>query len=76
MWEGYLTDRFKDYCDGQGIDIEQVHTSGHAIVDDLKAFAKAITPKSLIPIHTFEGNQYPRMFENARILKDGELFEF
>ena len=75
MWEGYLTDRFKDYCGEQGIDIEQVHTSGHAIVDDLKAFANAMNPKVLIPIHTFEGNQYPEMFENVTVLKDGELFE-
>jgi len=76
MWEGYLTERFKEYCNEQGIDIEQVHTSGHAIVDDLKAFANSLNPKVLIPIHTFKGKQYPEMFKNVRILKDGELFEF
>ncbi len=76
MWGGYLNDRFRDFCANKGLAIEQVHTSGHATVEDLEAFAKAISPKTLIPIHTFEGKQYPEMFENVRILKDGELFEF
>ena len=75
MWEGYLTDKFKDYCAKKKLQIEQVHTSGHATAEDLEAFAKAISPKTLIPIHTFEGKQYPEMFENVRILKDGEPFE-
>jgi len=75
MWEGYLTDKFKKYCETKSLKIEEVHTSGHATVEDLEAFAKAISPKTLIPIHTFEGKQYPEMFENVRILKDGELFE-
>ena len=74
MWEGYLTDKFENYCDMKKLAIEQIHTSGHATIEDLKAFAKAISPKVLIPIHTFEGKQYPDMFENVRILDDGELF--
>ena len=76
MWGGYLNDRFRDFCANKGLTIKQVHTSGHATVEDLEAFAKAISPKTLIPIHTFEGKQYPEMFENVRILKDGELFEY
>ena len=75
MWGGYLNDRFRDFCANKGLTIEQVHTSGHATVEDLGAFAKAISPKTLIPIHTFKGKHYPEMFENVRILKDGELFE-
>ena len=75
MWKGYLTDKFKNYCDNKKLAIEQVHTSGHATVEDLEIFAKAINPKTLIPIHTFEGKQYPKLFENVRILKDGEVFE-
>ena len=75
MWQGYLTDRFKGHCKDKGLKIEQVHTSGHAIVEDLKAFEEALNPKILITIHTFERNQYPEMFENVKVLKDGELFE-
>ena len=75
MWEGYLTDKFKDYCASKKLQLEQIHTSGHAIVEDLEAFAKAISPKTLIPIHTFEGKQYPEMFKNVKIIEDGEIFE-
>ena len=72
MWEGYLTEKFKDYCKQKGIEIESVHTSGHATIEDLKAFAKALNPKTLIPIHTFEREKYPSLFENVKILSDGE----
>ena len=72
MWEGYLTDEFKEFCARKGIEIEQVHTSGHATVEDLQAFAGALNPKALIPIHTFEGKQYNRLFKNVTVLEDGE----
>ncbi|MCQ9205747.1 MAG: MBL fold metallo-hydrolase [Omnitrophica bacterium] len=74
MWEGYLTDRFQQYCVDKGIEIEQVHTSGHATVEDLKAFAEALNPKILIPIHTFEASKYPKLFNNVKILKDEENY--
>jgi ribonuclease J len=75
MWEGYLTDKFRKYCDEKGLVIEQVHTSGHATVEDLKAFAKAMQPKILIPIHTFDANRYPELFDNVTILDDNEVFD-
>ena len=74
MWGGYLTDKFREYCDKKGLIIEQVHTSGHAIVDDLKLFAKALNPKVLIPIHTFDAGRYPELFDNVKILDDNEAF--
>ena len=74
MWEGYLTDKFKQYCVSKGIEVEQVHTSGHAIIEDLKAFAEALNSKVLIPIHTFEASKYPELFNNVKILKDKEEY--
>lgn len=74
MWEGYLKDKFREYCGQNGIIIEQVHTSGHATVSDLKAFAFAVNPKVLVPIHTFESKEYPALFRNVTILNDGEIF--
>jgi len=74
MWEGYLTDKFKQYCVDKGIKIEQVHTSGHATVEDLKAFAEAINPEVLIPIHTFEAERYPSLFRHVKLLKDKKEF--
>ena len=74
MWEGYLTEEFKSYCRQKGMVIEQVHTSGHAIPSDLKAFAKAINSRVLIPIHTFEASKYSDIFENVKVLNDKEIF--
>ncbi len=74
MWGGYLTDEFKEYCDKVGLIIEQVHTSGHADLESLKAFSDALKPKMLIPIHTFESERYPSLFQNVRLLKDKEVF--
>ncbi|MBU1864554.1 MAG: MBL fold metallo-hydrolase [Candidatus Omnitrophica bacterium] len=74
MWEGYLSETFKKYCAEKGIAIEQVHTSGHAPLDDLQAFAHAIDPTVLIPIHTFHGDRFHDLFENVKTLEDDETF--
>jgi ribonuclease J len=74
MWEGYLTDKFKNFCHDKKIEIEQVHTSGHAVLNDLRRFAKALSPKCLVPIHTFEAARYSEFFENVKIVNDGEPF--
>ena len=75
MWQGYLTDEFKAYCEREGLIIEPVHTSGHAIIEDLQAFDNALNPRVLIPIHTFEAKKYPELFENVKILSDGEEYQ-
>lgn len=75
MWEGYLTDKFRAYCRENGITIKQVHTSGHAVPKHLVAFAKAVNPKTLVPIHTFHADRYNEMFENVRVLDDGQMWE-
>ncbi len=74
MWEGYLTPEFKEYCAQKGLIIEKVHASGHATIDDLKAFSDALKPDILIPIHTFEAERYQSLFKSVKILKDGEEF--
>ena len=74
MWGGYLTDDFRQYCEKKELILEHVHTSGHATIEDLQEFAKALNPRKLIPIHTFESAKYPKLFENVQVLKDGEIF--
>ncbi|MCD5390568.1 MBL fold metallo-hydrolase [candidate division NPL-UPA2 bacterium] len=75
MWGGYLTEKFKGYCSKNGIEIRQVHTSGHATLEDLKSFSDALKPKILVPIHTFESEEYPRLFKNVKMLKDSEALD-
>ncbi|MBT9144959.1 MBL fold metallo-hydrolase [candidate division NPL-UPA2 bacterium Unc8] len=75
MWDGYLTEEFRFFCNEQGLLLESVHTSGHAELEDLKKFANALNPKKLIPIHTFDTEKYPELFKNVQILEDGEAIE-
>jgi len=80
QWRGYLdknspdSKKFKAFVSKYKLDLEHVHTSGHATVDKLKRFAKALNPKILIPIHTFEKDKYSKLFKNVKILGDGEEF--
>lgn len=75
MWEGYLTDKFRDFIVQKKLSMDVIHTSGHATVADLKAFASAVNPTTLVPIHTFYADRYREMFKNVRVLQDGEMWE-
>ena len=75
MWDGYLTKEFRAFCKGKGLSSEYIHTSGHATTEDLQSFAKALNPKKLIPIHTFESEKYPFLFENVKVIKDKEVLQ-
>jgi ribonuclease J len=75
MWDGYLTEEIKEFCKNKGIIIEHIHTSGHAAPNDLKAFAKALKPRMLVPIHTFHADKYKELFDNVQLSKDGEMLE-
>ncbi|MEK6647585.1 MAG: MBL fold metallo-hydrolase [Candidatus Firestonebacteria bacterium] len=80
QWEGYIRDKekaskFWNFVDTNNLILKHIHTSGHAVVKDLKSFNKALRPKILIPIHTFHADQYKKLFDNVHILSDDELFE-
>jgi ribonuclease J len=80
QWDGYLSEgsagaALKADCERRGITFESIHTSGHASPGDLKRLASAVAPKRLIPIHTFEREKFPSLFENVSIHNDGEWIE-
>ncbi len=79
QWEGYLAERpgakLKADCEARGIPFEIIHTSGHASIADLKRLAAAVCPKALVPIHTFEAERFPVLFENVVLHQDGEWWE-
>ncbi len=75
MWHGYLEDDrwVKPFCDENGLQLKEIHSSGHATVADLKRLAQAIQPKCLVPIHTFHPGDYDQFGVGVRQLEDGEV---
>jgi ribonuclease J len=76
QWEGYLADpsfaTFVEWQRRSGIPMDVFHTSGHASISDLQRLAKAINPKRLVPIHSFESGRYAEFFSNVECRNDGE----
>ena len=77
MWEGYLqksdTKKFLEYLTNRNFTIHKIHTSGHADTETLKKMVESIKPKNIVPIHTFSGSDYARIFNVPIVeLNDGE----
>ena len=79
QWGGYLARgdyaMLPAWLDKHGIPLEHIHTSGHASPRDLQRFAKALHPKVLVPIHTFEPGVYPDLFDHVVLREDGEWWD-
>jgi ribonuclease J len=76
MWNGYRRDPYYSemldwFSTGGGQEVE-IHTSGHASPADLRAFAKAIQAKALIPVHGQDWDRHTDSFGNVKRLADGE----
>jgi ribonuclease J len=78
QWAGYLADgsgaRLKVECESRGIPFEIIHTSGHAS-GDLKRLAAAVNPRALVPIHAFEAERFPALFDNVVHRQDGQWWQ-
>ena len=77
LWEGYKSQkRTKDFLDtieSIGVKVETVHASGHADIPSLQQMVNTLKPKKLIPIHTFNPDEYARLF-NCTVVTDSKLF--
>jgi ribonuclease J len=76
MWGGYLQNeggrRTRDWFDAGGATSRHIHTSGHASPAQLRAFAAAVRPGCLVPIHGLAWGTEREGFPPIRDLKDGE----
>lgn len=76
LWSGYLKDDrykwFHSWLNKNDIKLTHCHTSGHAPVFDLKRLAKALSPRKIVPIHSFEPQQYENLFDRVVMKEDGE----
>ena len=81
MWNGYkqekTTKEFIEFLLAKGMSEKQIHTSGHADRDSLKRMVEILRPKNLVPIHTFESDEYKKIFLGTNVLRlnDKEVVE-
>jgi len=78
MWTGYLEqgrDDIRDWCRQHSIRFEICHTSGHSDISGMQQLAKALSPKRLIPIHSFKPEFYEDYFSNVEQMEDGEWWD-
>jgi ribonuclease J len=76
MWRGYLDKEdgkaLQSWFEAGGSRAVHLHTSGHASPADLRAFARAMSPKLLIPVHGLGWDAKPDGFPAIQRVKDGE----
>lgn len=79
MWLGYWEKEsfsyVRNWLKNNQIAMEYIHTSGHAGIADLQRFAKALNPVRIVPIHTFNPENYNGLFNHVEIHADGEYWE-
>jgi ribonuclease J len=79
MWGGYLAredgQRVQAWFEAGGAKPCHFHTSGHASESDLQAFAAAMRPAILVPIHGVAWDENVAGFPPIRRLADGEAME-
>jgi ribonuclease J len=78
-WEGYLDEPDWEKT-GQQIQqaqgkLVQVHTSGHILSEDIVGLVNSLKPKTVVPVHTFEPEEFARRMGNVRVLSDGEVLQ-
>ena len=75
QWDGTLAQEpgvaLRAALEAAGVPMTVIHTSGHASLADLQRLATAIAPGSIVPIHSSEGRNYPRWFNNVTACADG-----
>jgi ribonuclease J len=70
MWEGYLKEehnlsgwrRLTDLKDDPLVNFQVIHTSGHAVLGDLRKLVEALMPGKIVPIHTEDGDRLMKFF--------------
>lgn len=74
-WETESFGKVRSWLERHHIEkTDDIHTSGHASPADLQKFAKALKPKKVVPIHSFEPERYKELFENVEVHPDGETW--
>ena len=70
MWPGYLNKNteFYDFRDSYNLDMQNIHSSGHAYKKDLLRLIDAIQPKIVIPVHTLNAGIFQKEVKNIKVI--------
>lgn len=78
-WPGYLENvsgqRFDAWRTKHNIPLVVHHSSGHAHVPDLRRLVKAISPRCVVPVHSFAGDRFEAFFPRVTRRRDGEWWD-
>jgi ribonuclease J len=78
MYSGYMKEpsylQTREFLNRYGIKTEEIHTSGHVSLQDLKKFTSALKPKVLVPIHTFAPEDFDSLWPSMNRLKDRQSY--
>lgn len=81
MWNGYkasrYTKQFLDFCVQRGMEVIDLHCSGHAYRETIQALIEGLAPAALLPIHCDKSDraEFLELHPNCWMLKDGERQE-
>jgi ribonuclease J len=81
MWQGYkqtaAVKRVLDFCGERGITVEDLHTSGHASREMVKALIDGLNPAVLLPIHceAADRREFLSLHKNCLMLNDGQRWK-
>ena len=65
MWAGYRKDfaeKTVNTMTEHNVQMHDVHTSGHADIPTLRTMVAAVSPRILVPIHTFKPEMFEKLF--------------
>jgi ribonuclease J len=79
MWPGRLEEDhnkpLKKWLKRKKIPLIHCHTSDHAPLHNLEQLSEAISPKQMVPLHTFKSGKYRGRFKNVQVQDDGVWWE-
>ena len=80
MWHGYKTKEalrdLLDYVVSEGMEIRDIHTSGHADAGTIRKLIEKTNPKRIIPVHTENAQWFVDTYGCERVvLRDGVIAE-
>ena len=69
-------ERMKNWVQHFGLELKEVHASGHACREEIKEVIEEIRPKKVIPIHTEYPNIFKKIWKRVNLVKYGERIKF